>query len=1106
MKIDPPLKKPQLEASQPDASIWVSASAGTGKTKVLIARLLRLMLDGTDPEKILCITYTKSAAAEIMDRLQDTTRQWAIADKVDLVQALHNLTNTAPTDETIRRARSLFALILNAQGGMRIMTIHAFCQSILSRYPIEAKVPTQFTVADEQKTSDLMNDAKHHLLWEETGYTDDFLIFMDYLDEDKQNDLLKSILAKRYYLLKLVERFPTRQDYHAYLCDLLDIDQDLNKNVLQKQFDAGFPTAELQKLMPILGGSSAKTMAEMLQVLESKNPDDYLSLFVTDKKEPRKSLLVKAITDAHPWAEEFMRAEQQRVLDHVLTIDKLNITIASTALYAIVSAILAIYQEIKRTKNILDYEDQISATRALLCDSAQYMWVLYKLDNQIEHLLIDEAQDTSPAQWDIVDAVTDEFFAGIGRYEAGERTVFVVGDEKQSIFSFQNADPQGFFDSGNKLETKAQAAKNKWDKIGLHENFRSSPLILSLVDTVFADPELAQHISRDKEAIRHTPAHEQRAGKIELWPLAPYNKDIAPALQQYRLTEKIAAYVKDQIKRPDIKPGDIMILVNRREPMASKLMKAFKDRDIPIMGPDRTILAEHMAVMDCLAFMQYALNPHDDYNTACLLKSPFVGFDDDQLLKLRECNRDRTLAQNLPDCTDNALNDYLNKHLQSAKTYSPVAFLHAILDQPCPNDAISGRHALIRHLGYDADDILDNLIDAAYYFEESEPAQMQNFYNWMLKKTDVIKKDQQDTDQSMVRLMTVHASKGLQAKIVILADATSKPRGYKYNDDVLWFDDPAQGFVWPVGKNVNVPLVTQLKEERQLRHFAEYYRLLYVALTRAENELIVCGTESSREAGKDYPHWYDIIAKSVPALPKSYEQVSKSDIATVSFHTNEKKETKSTSESTSERTGHTGFNEKLRIPPPHEPSRTQPLRPSRPLALDPAVISPLAYEPKENHFQRGQLLHRLFRTLPDFPAAEHEQVLTSILANEHGFTAAQKKQMTNEVLSVMHHPDYAPLFSPQARGEVSLIGEIDLNGKTFAVSGQVDRLLVEPHRVIVVDYKTNRPPVTTQADVPEIYKLQMQSYKLLLEKIYPDRPVQTALLWTSIPYLLPLSL
>jgi ATP-dependent helicase/nuclease subunit A len=726
MKIDPPLKPSQLMASQPDASIWVSASAGTGKTKVLIARLLRLMLDGTAPEKILCITYTKTAAAEILNRLQEVTREWAIMDKAILVQALQNLADRAPNDDTIRRARSLFALILNAQGGMRIMTIHAFCQSILSRYPIEANVPTQFTVADEQQTSDLMNDAKHHLLWKGKRYAEDFLLFMDYLDEDNQNELLKTILAKRYYLLQLIQRFPTKQNYHTYLCGLFCIDPLLKKDELEKQFDKNMPNADLKKLLPILYASST-TMIKMAQAIENGNREDYCSAFVTNEKTPRKSMLVKAICDAHPWAEEFMLVEQQRVLTYIHTLDALNIVTATTALYSIVSAILAIYQTLKKTQGILDYEDQISATRALLCNSMQYQWVLYKLDNQIEHLLIDEAQDTSPAQWDIVDAVTDEFFAGLGRYESGERTVFVVGDEKQSIFSFQNADPQGFFDSGNKLETKALAVKQNWSKVGLHENFRSSPLILSLVDTVFADPAFASNITRGKEKIQHTAAHQDMPGKISLWPLAPYSKEMPTHIQQYRLAEKIAKYVNEQRKRPDIKEGDIMILVNRRNPMAPKLMKAFKDNDIPIMGPDRTVLAEHMAVKDCLSFMQFTLNAHDEYNTACLLKSPFIGFDDDALLDLRYRDTDKTLAQNLVDTGDKKINDYLHKHLLNAKTYSPVAFLHAILDQPCPNDEISGRRALIRHLGYDASDIIDSLIDAAYYYENAEPAQLQIF-------------------------------------------------------------------------------------------------------------------------------------------------------------------------------------------------------------------------------------------------------------------------------------------------------------------------------------------------------------------------------------------
>lgn len=1103
------LNPSQRNASNPQASVWVSASAGTGKTKVLISRLLRLMLQGGAPEKILCMTFTKPAAAEILDRLQQITRAWALMESGNLAKELEALGNTQPDAKLLQLARNLFARILNVPGGMRIMTIHAFCQSVLSRFPIEANIPTHFTVADDAKTSELMNLAKHHLLWDGQEHAQDFMHFMNYLDEDKQNALLQNILAKRYYLYQIMEHYPTRDAYKRHLHDLFGLAADLDMKGLEHNFHAQMPSTELKAAFPVLYTSASEVFLKKLSILEQNvsapilNIEEYCIFFVTKEDgTPRKSLLPKMKKENSALVGEFMQREQARIAEYLRHKTALKIIHATVALYQIANAILHYYQNLKKMQSVLDYEDQISATCNLLCDSTQYQWVLYKLDNQIEHLLIDEAQDTSPAQWDIVDAVTNEFFVGEGRYPAGSRTVFVVGDEKQSIFSFQNADPEGFFQSGEKL-----AEKTSLNKIPLNENFRSSPLILSLVDQVFADSAFAQNITRNPDKVTHSAFKTTLPGAIHLWPKVAREEDVPSYLQQFRLAQKIADHVQELLKNPENKAGDVMILVNRRAPMAAKIMKAFKDRNIPISGPDRTILNEHLAVKDCLSFIQFVLNPQDNYNTACFLKSPFIGLDDEALFALRYKDLEKSIADNLFSSEYTSMIAYLQKMTGIAQTESAMAFIHTILDQPCPYDERSGRHALIKHLGYDTEDILENFVDTAYHFDSTEPAQLQNFYNMLVQKTDTLKQEQSDMDKSYVQLMTVHSSKGLQAKIVILADSTSKPTHYRFDREVLWLEDPKQGFIWPVESGIALDVVDTIKTHFKRKSFAEYYRLLYVAMTRAEQELIICGFETTKEAVSDYEAWYDIVKNAVDHMAASgtYKKSSSSifgrEALSLTF-AGEKTDIVPTAKKL--KAEKTALMDVLRTKPPAEQIRTRPLRPSQPFGNEPAALSPLDYSSQAQNFQRGQLLHRLFRVVPDLenPA----QAIEEILQNEKYLSSSNRKKIRDEVLSVFQNPEFAGLFSSQARGEVPLVGEIILDGKPYAVSGQVDRLLVTNKNVMIVDYKTNRPPAMNEEDVAEIYRMQMLSYKLLLQNIYPDKNVKTAILWTSVPYLLPLSL
>jgi ATP-dependent helicase/nuclease subunit A len=550
------------------------------------------------------------------------------------------------------------------------------------------------------------------------------------------------------------------------------------------------------------------------------------------------------------------------------------------------------------------------------------------------------------------------------------------------------------------------------------------------------------------------------------------------------------------------RPGDVMILVQKRHPMAAPLIKAFKDLNIPISGPDRAVLHESMAVQDCLSLLQLRVSSYDDYNTACALKSPFIAMSDETIYTLRYKDPTKNLFENLTQDTNyDHIVDYI-LNLRNSSFDTLTKFLYSILNNPCPNDSISGRHALIRYLGYDCDDILDQLIDAAQIFESEDNGQITSFMTWIKQSTTSQKRESNDNDLSRVRLITVHKSKGLQAKLVILADATQKPRSYNFNSDVLWLDNQ-NGFVWPVTQELEPQFVTELKESKRAIQFEEYYRLLYVALTRAEQELIICGYDV-RNSQAEYLNWYDITAQSMAPCATISGYLFDQENNVISFGDASQEVNKIPNIQLVQH-NLTDYPH-LRTIPPQESALKKPLRPSRILSVQPSAISPLVYKSKAQNYMRGQALHRLFRILPNHEKDQQRMISDHILKRDYKDNHKIKESLFNEVQRVFKHHDFQHLFSPDARTEVPLIGEILLEGKPFIVSGQVDRLLVMKDRVLVVDYKTNRPPVMNETDVPEIYRLQMLSYKLLLEKIYPDRTIQTALLWTAVPYLLPLSL
>jgi ATP-dependent helicase/nuclease subunit A len=1109
----------QQQAANPQQSVWVSASAGTGKTRVLVNRMLRLMLAGGRPEKLLCITFTKAAAAEVLERIQHVVLKWSIQDETTLANELAIVLDQSPSREEIQRARRLLPIILQSPGGIKIMTIHAFCQSVLARFPLEANVSPGFAIADEAQSQSLLTQAKYQLLEDTTAENDPELFanlsrFFDRLDEKNQNSIIQNVLLKRYRLSTLLDAHGNDlSKIKETVCQIIGLSlKDLAINH-ETAFLQDIPVTDIRALIPELHqgkGATPLKYAAAFQAWIDTTPSlrNYIDIFLTKSNTIAKNLHT-GLDKSPAWVHDLLDKEANRAFDYLQRQNKIDLAKDTIALLHICLEIIAHYQNLKHLNSVLDYEDQILLTSQLLKDPLSSQWVHYKLDGGIDHILVDEAQDTSPAQWDIIEGITSDFFNGSGIKENGERSLFVVGDEKQSIFSFQNADPVAFSKARHSFAEKAAIGKTPWQDISLIDNFRSAPLVLQLTDQVFKDRQLAAYISQDAQDIQHQGFHTQRPGQIELWPLVPLAEgDAYSNSPEFILSETIATQAQKLIGQrlsngKVIRPGDIMILVRKRTPLVGPLTKAFKDRNIPVTSADRLILKDQLAVQDCLMALQCCLNQDDDYALACFLKSPFIGISEEDLYAL-SIGREGSLWNRFIH-SDHPAVSYVQSLAESVTTTLPGHFIHALLSQSCPAESRSGRHALVQRLGYDCDDVLDELLLTAYDFEENHNAGAQGFVTWMQNNQSVIKRASSELDKSRVQIMTVHASKGLQAPIVFLADSNTKPGIYRSVQEVIWNDNTRKGFLWGMGDATDSPVFEQEKLRYTELQFSEYYRLLYVAMTRAEERLVVCGWQPKRATHKEFPSWYDSITNAVHQLQNDerYMHRAVKFFKQDGIYLEQKGQVKPDSDEDGRSADKQYIPQRLLDLPPEETSRPRPLRPSRPPEQEPSVFSPLQ-PARKDPYKRGQILHSLFRLIPDYPLSEQQEALDNLLKH-HIEDAAEQTSMAKEIMSVLRDPTFAHLFTPNAKAEVPIVGEVELDGQSYAMSGQIDRLLIEEDRVLIVDYKTNRPPVLDEAKIPAAYRYQLRAYKALMQKIYPDKKIETALLWTSIPYLLPVS-
>ena len=1123
----------QSSASDPSASAWVTASAGTGKTRVLTDRVLRLLLAGTPPGKILCLTFTKAAAAEMRIRVTQRLGKWAVMDEDLLDIDLRLLTMAAkPDGELVAKARRLFAAVLDVSGSLKIQTIHAFCESLLARFPLEIDLTSNFQVAEEALAEEILLAARNHVLRNARGDLEKVAALSALtrrLNEDQFTEVMKKLSGDRARLDRLLKDGVSAVSIRTR--EMLGVSPDETSQSIaaaacaDEEFNAEGLLAAIRALAK--GNKTdirrAKTIGAWLsQGREGrhKNFTTYVLAFL--KKEEAKNenglvrdgLATKKVKEASPKTEPVLRAEAARVELLIQRMRAADVADGAAALLEIGRDLHDYYEQEKSRQAVLDFDDLILRARELLKKPGIGPWVLYKLDGGIDHVLIDEAQDTSPEQWDLITALTGEFFSGISAAETN-RTVFAVGDAKQSIYGFRQADPCAFAKQRENFETQVQAAKKLFRPTELAESFRSTAPILNAVDAIFAQDAAKPGMLIAEDEVRHIVTRIGQAGSVELWPVEPAHTDaeadawVPPKQQQHsssasaKLADRIATTVHGWIGSEElpardrkVRAGDVLILVRRRTTkFVQELSRALKALAVPVAGSDRMVLVEQLPVMDLMALGRFVLLPEDNLNLAVVLKGPFVGMGEAALFDLSH-GRTNTVWGELRARADQRDDfgqafEILSELLAKADTMSPYQFFAEFL-------ARGGRRQIVQRLGLEANDPIDELLAGALEFERTHPVSLQGFIHW-LDKTDTDIKRDLEAGRNEVRIMTIHGAKGLQAPIVILPDTCSPPITY---DPVLWGDDGKTMVLRPNKKLADVRS-KQLMEAGDQKQFEEYNRLLYVALTRAEDRLVICGWDIKTKRPESC--WYNLIESGLETM-QGVENLP-GDVRRWSQAQSE--------DHVKDRGGDSGGVDSPPAPDwlktslaPAEPDPPRPLAPSRPDGEEPPAISPLSQVTGPGagtgaSLRRGVLIHRMLQLLADIPDDRRDGAAAKLVAGagRSGFDAAARQEMVTTTLAVLRDDGFADVFGPGSRAEVSVAG----SAGGVVISGQIDRLVVTDHEILIVDFKTHRPAPTDDSDVPSIYLRQMAAYRGAIQQIYPGKPVRCALLWTDGPRLMPLA-
>lgn len=1132
----------QQTASDPRFSVWVAANAGTGKTKVLTDRVLRLLLADTAPSRILCITYTKAAAAEMENRIHHTLSEWVALDDVELAAALRQLNDEAPSEDMLRRARSLFATVLDAPEGVRIQTIHSFCQSLLRRFPLEAGVQPHFEVIDDRTALELMAEARMRLFSRSLKAADGdenlaaaVNLLAGRLAESQFQDLLTQLVGERRNILPAL----ARKDGVRRLIDdayaTLKVAKGANESSLFAEcfdYEKSEENALRDAIKLLLNGSKEDcTRADVMCPWWEKPTTaermalwgQYRNAWLTTTGEPRKRLATKKVTNHHPETEDTLREEQERCLFYDAKLRALRTAQFTEAAIVVVDSILSIYSHLKQVYQFLDYDDLVLLTLQLLRREGIAPWVLYKLDGGLDHVLIDEAQDTSPEQWALVNKLVDEFFAGEGAQSERQVqcTLFVVGDEKQSIYSFQGAAPRAFGAKCDDYAAKAEAAQAEFRKVSLGMSFRSTAAVLNVVDAVVTQPHVQAGMSFQGGIVPHEAFRDGQAGVVEIWPVVAGEEReqhdiwevktevVNAADSRFILAERIASVISQWLHNKEIlasqgRPigaGDVLVLVRSRNAFMHHLVRALKRLGVPVAGVDRMVLTENIAVMDLLALAEFLLLPDDDLSLACVLKSPLCGLSEDELFELAHYRGRKSLWVQLQASKHEECIAFLSGLLERVDYIRPYELFASVLEEQ------GRRLRFAERMGEEVFDPFDEFLALALEYERSHAPSLQGFLHWVRSGETQIKRDMEQ-GQDAVRIMTVHGSKGLQAPIVFMPDTTDTPRS---SNQPLWTQESGeQVMLWSPSAKEDDPATAELREAYKREQEEEYRRLLYVAMTRAEDRLYIGGWIGRNRKDISEDCWYRWISDGASGLMQPHTIRFGEDEVQVQRYTTEQTAPPKSKKHTVQQVLAPPMPAHLAEPPAPEPHPPEPLVPSRsdsePVLASGqsggAVLSPVG---ETERFQRGNLIHSLLQWLPDTAAEARMSAATSYLARYAEDMSVDDRQLVlDEVMAVMDDAQMAPVFAQGSLAEVPVSGLVGMGQEQESriLSGQIDRLRVTDDAVWIIDYKTQRIPPHTQGDVPAAYLRQMAIYRAALLQIYPDRAVHCALLWTAAPALM----
>jgi ATP-dependent helicase/nuclease subunit A len=1121
-KIPQPVRDAQLRAANPEKSVFVSANAGSGKTHVLTQRVVNLLLQGVDPAKILCITYTKAAAANMANRVFERLAEWTALADAEFDKRISETTGRAPSAAQRVLARRLFATALETPGGLKVQTIHAFCSRLLHQFPFEADVAARFEVLDESTTAELLDRLTLEVMLEAANAPDGPLgealaiaiisaadvTFKEVITETiRKRDIVNAWVKSAGSVAKAIDQLS--RAFALAPGDSLQAVED-------EYFSATLvPQGEWQVLVEALAVSEKaadKGLTERILTARAATGAErvkaYRRVFCTTELTPRKNLLTKEIGNTNPQWLERLIAEQDRVCQLIAREHKLRARDRSAALLTVAATVIDRYAREKDRRGLLDYDDLINKTLALFQNTSA-AWVHYKLDLGVDHVLVDEAQDTSPKQWEIIKTIVSEFPPG-GSRENVRRTVFAVGDEKQSIFSFQGAAPQAFAEMRRFFGELFIKAGAEFENEKLPYSFRSSPAILGSVDSVFSREGAYRGLTHDQTKTVHQAVYEDAPGEVEIWDIiGPDPKDDAKegwdapfdTTTESSPAIKLAAKIGRAVKRwcgAGARPRDVLILVRQRGPVFEAVIRALKREGIEVAGADRLVLTEHIAVMDLLALGDALLLPDDDMALATVLKSPLFALDEDQLFELAHTRKGslRSALRNQPgnEPMFESANSALDQLTQAARNMTPFAFYAHVLGP------LRGRRRILARLGTEADDPLDEFLNLALDYERRETPSLQGFLHWIRVAQSEVKRDM-EMERDQVRVMTVHGAKGLEARNVILIDGTTtRPEG-AFPPRLLTTPliDAAPGatvLIWGAKKDFDVGPMGDARAVTLDAARDEYRRLLYVGLTRAAERLVVCATKGVNKIPEGC--WYELICDALK--PDGMEATDADGDKVWRLRKGEP-----LASDTEPR-------------PPHPAAALPPwlTRDAAPAVARSRAISPSRTDDEEPRrfagrgdrdkaLRRGNLMHRLLQSLPDIAPQRRAVAAAAFFAKEKDVAAVDRDAMIRQVLAILNGARFAALFAPGSRAEVTIAGEVMINGIAKAVAGQIDRLAVTGSEVLIADYKTNRPAPQRIADVPPGYIRQLALYRAMLQKIYPAKTIRAALVWTEVPELMELS-